>query len=47
MFCVLLKYQFGGKQFLTFKPLTLVPYEPHLINYTLMSPDHASYLIML
>ena len=34
------QYQFGGKKYLAFKPVTFVPYEPHLINYTTMSSFH-------
>jgi len=32
---------------LAFKSVTLVPYEPHLINYTMISPVHVRYLYIL
>ena len=35
-----LQYNFGGKQFLAIQPATLVPFEPKLINYDLLSDHH-------
>lgn len=31
------KYNFDGKVYLTFEPITLVPFEPKLIKYDLLS----------
>jgi len=41
-----LQYQFEGRKYLTFKPVTLVPYEPHLINYTMMSSFHVRHMYL-
>lgn len=36
--------QFGGRKYVTFKPLTLVPYEPHLIDYSMLSRPQIDWL---
>lgn len=38
------KYSFSGTQFLTFEHITLVPYEPNLINVDMLNDDQISYL---
>lgn len=35
---------FGGKKFLGFKPVTMVPYEPNLINYSRLSETQINFL---
>ncbi|XP_076445429.1 xaa-Pro aminopeptidase 1-like isoform X2 [Babylonia areolata] len=37
-------HKFGDKQFLRFKPITFVPFEPKLIDYTLMSAKQIQWL---
>lgn len=37
-------YTFPGTQFLTFEHITLVPYEPHLIDFDLLSDRQIEYL---
>ncbi|XP_070188536.1 xaa-Pro aminopeptidase 1-like isoform X2 [Littorina saxatilis] len=37
-------HKFGDKQFLRFKPITLVPFEPNLIDYSLLSKRQIEWL---
>ncbi|KAK7108038.1 hypothetical protein V1264_015840 [Littorina saxatilis] len=37
-------HKFGDKQFLRFKPITLVPFEPNLIDYSLLSKRQIDWL---
>lgn len=39
-----MKYNYKNMRFLGLKPVTLVPFEPNLINYSLLSSDHVKYL---
>ena len=34
----------GGKQFLAFEPVALVPFEPKLIDYSLLNQEHVKWL---
>ena len=34
----------GGKTFLGFEPVALVPFEPKLIDYALLNQEHVSWL---
>merc|ERR1712029_1059728 len=34
----------GGKKMLGFEPVTLVPFEPKLINYKLLNKEHVAWL---
>ena len=34
----------GGKQFLAFEPVSLVPFEPKLIDYTLLNQEQVDWL---
>lgn len=38
------KYHFPGYTFLTFDTITMVPYEPHLIDYSLLSKEQIEWL---
>ena len=38
------KYHFPGYTFLTFDTVTMAPYEPHLIDYSLLTRDQISWL---
>ncbi|XP_064603094.1 xaa-Pro aminopeptidase 1-like isoform X2 [Liolophura sinensis] len=38
------KYQYKNTKFLGFNPITLVPFEPHLINVQMMSAEQISWL---
>ncbi|CAC5392509.1 unnamed protein product [Mytilus coruscus] len=40
------KYQFMNSTFLTFETVTLVPYEPNLIDYDLLSPEQIKWINM-
>ena len=34
----------GGRQFLGFEPVVFVPFEPKLIDYTLLNQEHVDWL---
>ncbi|XP_074650755.1 xaa-Pro aminopeptidase 1-like [Tubulanus polymorphus] len=38
------KHNFGGDRYLTWEPITLVPFEPNLINYSMLSQDQRKWL---
>lgn len=44
MFFNFFQYKFPDTTFLEFETITLVPYEPHLIKFELLSEAQVSYL---